>query len=42
VVGAVFQQADAQLTLEPLHLLAQRRLHDVLPGGRPAEMQLLG
>ena len=42
VVGAAFQQADAQLTLKPLHLLAQRRLHDVLPGGRPAEMQFLG
>ena len=42
VVGAAFQQADAQLTLEPLHSLAQRRLHDVLPGGRAAEMQFLG
>ena len=42
VVGAAFRQPDAQLTLEPLHLLAQRRLHDVLPGGRPAEVQFLG
>ena len=31
-----------QLTFQPLHLLAQRRLHDVLPLSRPAEMQLLG
>jgi hypothetical protein len=28
--------------VQPLHLLAQRRLHDVLPLRRPAEMQLLG
>jgi hypothetical protein len=42
VVGAAFQQADAQLTLEPLHLLAQRRLHDVLPFRSPAKVQLLG
>ena len=41
VMRATFQQADAQLTFEPLHLLAQRRLHDVLPLSRPAEMQLL-
>jgi hypothetical protein len=41
VVGAAFQQADAELTLEPLHLLAQRRLHDVLPGGRATEVQFL-
>ena len=41
MVRAAFQQADAQLTLQPLHLLAQRRLHDVLPLGRPAEVQLL-
>jgi hypothetical protein len=42
VVGAAFQQADAQLTLEPLHLLAQRRLHDMLSGGGAAEVQFLG
>jgi len=42
VVGAAFEQADAQLTLEPLHLLAQRRLHDVLPLRSPAEVQFLG
>ena len=34
-------EADAELALEPLHLLAQRRLDDVLPLGRPAEVQLL-
>ena len=39
---AAFQQADPQLTFQPLHLLAQRRLHDVLPLRRPAEVQLLG
>jgi hypothetical protein len=27
--------------IQPLHLLAQRRLDDVLPVGRPAEVQLL-
>ena len=42
MVGAAFQEADAQLALQPLDLLAQRRLHDVLPLGRPAEVQLLG
>ena len=42
VMGAALDEADAQLTLQPLHLLAQRRLHDVLPLSRPAEMQLLG
>ena len=42
VVGAAFHQADAQLTLEPLHLLAQRRLRDVLPLRSPAEVQFLG
>ena len=41
VVGAAFQQPDAQLTLEPLDLLAQRGLHDVLPRGRAAEVQFL-
>ena len=41
VVGAAFQQADAQFTLEPLHLLAQRRLHDVLLGSRATEVQFL-
>ena len=41
-MGAALNQADPQLTLQPLHLLAQRRLHDVLPLSRPAEMQLLG
>ena len=35
------QQQDAQLTAQPLQLLAQGRLDDVLPGGRPAEVQLL-
>ena len=41
MVRAAFEEADAQLTLQPLYLLAQRRLHDVLPLGRPAEVQLL-
>jgi len=41
-VGAAFEQAGAQFTLEPLHLLAQRRLHDVLPLRGPAEVQFLG
>jgi hypothetical protein len=40
-MGTAFQQADAQLTLEPLHLLAQRRLHDMFPAGGAAEVQLL-
>jgi hypothetical protein len=42
MVDAAFQQADAQPTFQPLHLPARRRLHDVLPLGRPAEVQLLG
>jgi hypothetical protein len=41
MVRAAFEESDAQLTLQPLHLLAQRRLHDVLSLGRPAEVQLL-
>jgi hypothetical protein len=41
MVGAALQEADAELALEPLHLLAQRRLDDVLPLGRPPEVQLL-
>ena len=41
MVGAALEQADAQLAFQPLHLLAQRRLDDVLPLGRPAEVQLL-
>ena len=41
VVGAALEQPDAELALQPLHLLAQRRLDDVLPLGRPAEVQLL-
>ena len=42
VVRAAVDEADAQLTFEPLHLLAQRRLDDVLPLRCPAEVQLLG
>ena len=42
MVRAAFQKADPQLTFQPLHLLAQPRLHDVLPLRSPAEMQLLG
>jgi hypothetical protein len=34
------KQAGAQLILETLYLLTQRRLRDVKPRGRPAEMQL--
>ena len=41
VVGAALEEADAELALEPLDLLAQRGLDDVLPLGRPAEVQLL-
>jgi hypothetical protein len=41
MVGAAFKQADGQLSFQPLHLLAQRRLDDVLALGRPAEVQLL-
>ncbi len=42
VVGGAIQQPHAQLPLQPLDLLAQRGLDDVLTGGRPAEMQLFG
>jgi hypothetical protein len=41
-VGAAVQQPDPQLTLQPLNLLTQRRLHDVLAGRRTAEVQFLG
>jgi hypothetical protein len=41
-VCAAFEEADPQLALQPLHLLAERRLNDVLPGGRTAEVQFLG
>jgi hypothetical protein len=41
VMGAALQQLDTQFTLQPLHLLAQRGLHDVLPRRGAAEMQLL-
>src|SRR5215211_828677 len=41
MVGRAIQQQHAQLTFQPLQLLAQRRLDDVFTGGRPAEMQLL-
>ena len=34
VVGAAVQQSHVQLAFQPLDLLTQRRLHDVLPGGR--------
>ena len=36
------KQAGAELILEAPYLLAQRRLRDVEPRGRPAEMQLFG
>ena len=42
MMRTAFQQADPQLTFQPLHLLAQRRLDDVLPLRSPAEMQFLG
>ncbi len=41
MVGAAFEEADAELAFQPLHPLAQRRLDDVFPVGRPAEVQLL-
>src|SRR5215216_6362555 len=41
MVGRAVQQQDVQLTFQPLQLLAQGRLDDVLAGGRPAEVQLL-
>jgi hypothetical protein len=42
VPGGARDQPDAERPLEALHLLAQRRLDDVLAGGGPAEVQLLG
>src|SRR6202044_3237661 len=42
VMGAALQQPDPELTLQPLHLLAQRGLHDVLARRGAAEVQLLG
>ena len=42
MVRAALHQLDPQLALQPLHLLTQRRLHDVLPCRRTAEMQLFG
>jgi hypothetical protein len=41
MVGAALEEADAELAFQPLDLLAQRRLDDVLPVGGPAEVQLL-
>jgi hypothetical protein len=41
-VGAALKQPHAQLTFEPLYLLAQRGLHDMLPRSRAAEVQFLG
>jgi hypothetical protein len=42
MVGGAVQPEHAQLAFEALQLLAQGRLGDVLTGGRPAEVQLLG
>jgi hypothetical protein len=42
VVGGAVQQQHAQFAFEALELLARGRLDDVLAGGRPAEVQLLG
>lgn len=39
--GAAIQQLDPQLTLQLAQLLAQRRLGDVQPRGRAADVQLL-
>jgi hypothetical protein len=42
MVRIAVQQQHTQLTIQPLQLLAQRRLDDVLTGGGPAGLQLLG
>jgi hypothetical protein len=42
VVSAALQEAHTELALKPLKLLAQGRLHDVLPLSCPTEMQFLG
>lgn len=42
IVCGALQQTHAQLPLQPLDLLSQRRPHDVLAGRRPAEVELLG
>ena len=42
VVGAALHQWHPQFTFEPLDLLTQRRLHDVLTRRGATEMQLLG
>jgi stearoyl-CoA desaturase (Delta-9 desaturase) len=42
VMGAALKQPDTQLTLQSLHLLAQRGLHDVLPRRGAAEVPFFG
>ncbi|HEY5985219.1 MAG TPA: hypothetical protein VIV12_02370, partial [Streptosporangiaceae bacterium] len=42
MVGAAFDQTHLKLAFQPLQLLAQRGLHDVLAGGRASKVQLLG
>lgn len=40
--GGPVEQLDAQIPLEQLDLLAERRLRDVQPLGGPPEVQFLG
>jgi hypothetical protein len=42
LVGRALHQGHTELPLQTLQPLAQRGLHDVLAGGGPTEMQLLG
>jgi hypothetical protein len=42
MMRAALKQTHPKLTFQPLDLLAQRRLHDVLAHCRPPEMQFLG
>src|SRR4051794_35334025 len=42
MVGRPVEQQHAQLALQPSQLLAERGLDNVLAGGRPPEMELIG
>ena len=42
VMGSALQQRNPEFAFQPLQLLAQRGLDDMLPGRRPPEVQLLG
>ena len=42
MVGRAVHQRHTELPFQTLQPLAQRGLHDVLAGGGPTEMQLLG